>query len=81
MKVKYVGPNLGATGFEGGGVYEVLQVDELTGALRIIDESGEPEGYLYHPKEPAMLDVSCTGAHFEIVEDDEQGSLYQAIHG
>lgn len=80
MKVKYVGSNLGATGFVDGGVYEVLEVDGLTGGLRIIDESGEPEGYLYHPKEPAMLDVSCTGAHFEIIEDDEQDSLYKAIH-
>lgn len=81
MKVRYVGPNLGATGFENGKEYEVLEVDGLTGALRIIDESGDSGGYLYDAKNPAMLDVPNPGSHFEIVEDDERKSLYKAIHG
>ena len=41
MRVKYIGPNIGVDGLFNGGVYEVLEVDELTGMLRIIDESGD----------------------------------------
>ena len=35
---------------------EVVEVDELTGALRIIDESGED--YLYSPTRPKACVVS-----------------------
>ena len=40
MKVKYIGPDIGVDGLFDGNIYQVLEVDELTGALRIVDESG-----------------------------------------
>lgn len=81
MKVKYIGPRIGATGLDPDGIYEVLEVDELTGALRIIDESREPCGYLYSPIKPQALCGKYQGGRFEIVEDDNEGSLYKAIYG
>lgn len=81
MKVKYIGPRIGATGLDSDGIYEVLEVDELTGALRIIDESQEPCGYLYSPTKPQALCGKYQGGQFEIVEDDESGSLHKAIYG
>ena len=48
MKVRYKGPSFGIDGLTDGSVYEVLrEVDELTGAFRLIDDSGEE--YLYSP--------------------------------
>jgi len=57
--------------------------------LRIIDDEGrnypgnedEPEGYLYSPTNPAPLDGSSPGGRWEIVEDDEFGTLAKAIKG
>ena len=48
MKVRYVGKSYGVDSMTDGKVYEVLEVDEITGGLRIVDDSGED--YLYHPK-------------------------------
>lgn len=93
MKVRYIGPDIGATGLTGGKVYEVTEVDKLTGALRIKDDDpmGFDDwddyvedclpGYLYSPKEPGSADGTYTGGHFEIVEDDEAGTLHKAIFG
>ena len=41
MKVRYKGPSFGFDGLTNNGVYEILEVDELTGAFRLIDDSGE----------------------------------------
>jgi hypothetical protein len=79
MKVKYIGQNIGIDGLFNGGIYEVVEVDELTGALRIIDESGED--YLYSPTRPKALCGEYMGGRFEIVEDDENGTLAKAING
>jgi len=57
----------------------VLEVDKITGALRIIDDS--EDDYLYSPTEPRLLDAQYQGGKFEIVEDDEKGSLAKAIYG
>ena len=79
MKVKYKGPSFGVDGLTNNKVYEVLEVDELTGALRLIDDSDED--YLYSPTRPGPLcDPSIKGKS-EIVEDDEQGTLERAING
>lgn len=78
MKVKYIGPNIGVEGLFDGGIYEVLEVDELSGAFRLIDESGED--YLYSPVRPKPLTGKYQGGHFEIVEDNEKGTLYKAIN-
>ena len=78
MKVRYKGPSFGIDGLTDGSVYEVLEVDELTGAFRLIDDSGED--YLYSPTEPgSVCDPSIKGK-FEVIEDDEQGTLDKAIN-
>lgn len=78
MKVKYIGPDIGIDGLFNNGIYEVLNVDELTGYLAVVDESGED--YLYHPKKPQAIADKYYGGIFEIVEDDDQHSLYNAIY-
>lgn len=60
------------------GIYDVLEVDELTGALRIVDESGED--YLYSPKKPKAFTGEYKGGRFKIIEDDERGTLDKAIN-
>ena len=77
MKVRYIGRSYGIDGMTDGKVYEVLEVDKYTGALRIIDDSGED--YLYHPKEPKPNGAKDAYGKFEIVEDDGDGSLQKAI--
>jgi hypothetical protein len=78
MRIRYLGQNL-VTCFTGDRVYDVLEVDKLTGALRVIDDSGED--YLYSPTEPKLLSEPYQGGRFEIVEDDKYGSLKSAIYG
>lgn len=77
MKVKYKGPSFGADGLTNNFTYEVLEVDQLTGALRLIDDSGED--YLYSPTAPGPVCSPKVKGRFEIVEDDAQGTLKSAI--
>ncbi len=77
MKVKYIGPDIGVDGLFNGNIYEVICVDELTGYLSIIDESGED--YLYHPQRPQPIAGEYQGGYFEIVEDNEEKCLKKAI--
>ncbi len=79
MKVRYIGPDIGIDGLFNGHVYDVLRVDELTGYLAVVDESGED--YLYHPQKPQAIAWRYEGGRFEIVEDDELGTLHEAILG
>lgn len=80
MKVKYIGKNIGIDGLFNGHIYDVLCVDSLTGYLSVIDESGED--YLYSPVHPRPIaDPGHPGGRFEIVEDDERGTLRDAIYG
>lgn len=78
MKVKYIGPNIGIDGLFDGKEYKVLGVDDLTGMLRIIDESGED--YLYSPTHPKPIAGEYGGGKFEIVKDDENGTLKNAVN-
>jgi len=74
-----------------GIVYDCLGVEnagDFGPMLRVIDdegsfggEEGEPDGYLYSPKNPAPIDGSSSGGYWEIVEDDENQSLKKAIYG
>lgn len=92
MKVKYIGESFGVAGLTNGVIYECLGVEyggDFGPMLRVIDDEGlsywekeddEKEGYLYSPKNPAPLDGSSLGGHWEIVEDDENGTLYKAIN-
>ena len=79
MRVRYIGPDIGVDGLIDGRIYNVICVDELTGYLSIIDESGED--YLYHPKCPQAIAGEYKGGRFEIVEDDDNSTLYKAICG
>lgn len=93
MRVKYIGPDIGATGLTGDNIYEVTEIDPLTGALRIKDDDpagfddwddeaeGCLPGYLYSPTKPQAACGDYQGGRFEIVEDDETGSLKKAIFG
>ena len=84
MKVKYVGPQIGATGLYDGETYNVSEIEEF-GALRVVDEDKDnwnwdnrPDwlpGYLYSPTEPKAFFGEYKGGKFYIVEDDENGSL------
>lgn len=78
MKVKYIGPNIGIDGLFNEKIYEVAEIDELSGMLRIIDESGED--YLYDPKCPRAIAGKYEGGKFEIVADIND-TLKNAIYG
>ncbi len=78
MKVRYVGESFGAVGLTNGKVYECLGVEGPF--LRVIDDS--EEDYLYSAKAPAPLDPrEGPGGRWEIVEDDDKGTLQKAIYG
>lgn len=79
MKVRYVGETFfNGDGLTEGAVYTCLGVEGPF--LRIIDGSGED--YLYCAKRPGPINPSeGRGGRFEIVEDDEKGSLKKAIAG
>ena len=79
MKVRYVGKSYGIDSMTDGKTYDVLEVDEITGGLRIVDDSGED--YLYHPKAPKPNGAKEAYGHYEIVEDDATGSFKKAIYG
>ena len=78
MQVRYKGESFGICGLTDGKVYECLGVEMNGAALRIIDDSGED--YLYSSNNPAPLDRNGSGGRWEIVEDDNKGTL-RAILG
>lgn len=75
MKLKYIGETFGVDGLSNGRVYNCLGVD--SGMLRIVDDSGED--YLYSASNPRPLDGSAKGGKWEIVEDDEKGTLAKLL--
>lgn len=80
MRVRYVGKSFGIDSLSDGKEYEVLSYEEDSGALRIIDDSGED--YLYNPRDPRPLaNPDHPGGKFEIVKDDHLGTLKKAIYG
>ena len=75
MKVKYKGPNMGATGPQDGGVYQVTSVNRINGkwVLMLIDENADGEAYQYSAASPTLRGapgVVYSGGRFYIVEDD-----------
>lgn len=78
MRVKYIGDSFGVDGLTDGKSYEVQEVDELTGWLRVKDDSDE--GYLYSPTKPGPFALGRAFGRFEIIEDDEQKTLEKAIY-
>ena len=80
MKVRYVGVSFGVDSLTNGKIYDVLEYDSEHGMLRVIDDSDED--YLYNAKNPKPIAVpSHPGGRFEIIEDDENGTLRKAIFG
>lgn len=79
MKVRYIGEDFNLpVGLRSGKAYECIGIEY--GLLRILDEDiDEPQGVLYSARNPRPLDGSSTGGRWEIVEDDEQGTLKNAI--
>ena len=77
MRVRYLGPDIGIDGLLDNHEYEVLGVDEICGYLRVVDESGED--YLYHPIWPQPVAGIYGGGRFQIIEDDEKGTLANAM--
>lgn len=78
MQARYVGASFGVDGLSNGKVYDILSYEDFPGALRVIDDSGED--YLYsavHPRPVAVPDHP--GGHWEIVKDDEHGTLSKVI--
>ena len=78
MKVKYVGKSFGVDSLTDGRIYEVLCYESNIGALRLIDDSGED--YLYSPRKPKPLCEKEAFGRFEVVEDDENGTLDKVIN-
>ncbi len=77
MKVKYVGNSFGALSLTNGEIYDCLGVEY--GYLRIVDDS--EDDYLYSARNPRPLDGNSPGGRWEIIKDDEQGTLKEAIYG
>lgn len=63
MKLMYVGESFGVDSLTNGKVYEATEED---GMYRVVDDSGE--NYLYSIENPAPLDESSEGGHWEKVE-------------
>lgn len=79
MKVKYIGKSFGIDSLTDGKIYDVIEIDDDIGALRIVDDSDED--YLYHPTSPKPNGAKEAYGHFEIIEDDKNQSLKKAIYG
>ena len=76
MKVRYVGRSFGVESLTNGKVYECTGIE--CGMLRIIDDSGE--GYLYSPIQPGSLEYPELCGRWEIIEDNENKDLENAIN-
>ncbi len=84
MKLRYVGETFGAASLTNGVVYDCLGIDredeqglEFGILLRIVDDSEEE--YLYSPTKPGPLDGSSPGGRWEIIEDDDKGTLKKLL--
>lgn len=73
MKVRYIGESFGVDSLTNGKIYVCLGVEVEGRGLRIIDDS--EEDYLYSVRNPAPLDGSSPGGYWELIEDDEEGTL------
>lgn len=75
MKVRYIGQSFGVDSLTNGQIYECLGFEDPF--LRVIDDSGED--YCYSPIAPGPLDGSSPCGQWEIIEDDEKGTLHSII--
>lgn len=77
MKVRYIGESFGVDSLTNEKIYTCLGQEGPF--LRIIDDS--EEDYLYSATGPAPLDSSTKPGRWEIIEDDDKGTLQKAIYG
>lgn len=84
MKVRYIGESFGAVSLTSNNIYECLSVELLKSddnsivpVLRIVDDSGED--YLYSAISPGPLWAKEPKGRWEIIEDDESGTLSLVI--
>ena len=75
MKVRYIGQSFGVDSLTRNKIYECIGV--IRPFLRIIDDSGED--YCYSATGPGPLNGEVPPGKWEIIEDDEEGSLKKAI--
>lgn len=86
MRLRYIGPSF--DDIENGKVYECLGVEDAGDfgeMLRIVDDDLDDwnyddnpnwkPGYLYSPTRPAPLTGGQPAGRWEVVEDDEKGTL------
>lgn len=75
MKLRYKGSTFGPEGLTDNKVYICLGVEGPF--VQIIDDSDED--YLYSRRGPAPLEGTIPPGRWEIVEDDEKGTLKKAL--
>lgn len=75
MRVKYVGESFGVTGLTNNKAYECLGVEPPF--LRVVDD--EEDDYLYPIVNPGPMTDPNWVSRWEIVEDDEAGTLAKAL--
>lgn len=78
-KLRYVGPDFPYS-LTNGEIYDCIDI-EGTGMLRIVNDDGEPGGYLYSPIDPRPLVSSDQPSKWEIVEDyyGEISELFELV--
>jgi hypothetical protein len=92
MKLLYRGESFGVAGLTDGKEYVCLGVEgggDFGPMLRVVDDDEDdwnydsrPDwlpGYLYSPVNPGPLDGNLRGGVWEVVEDDEYGTLAKVI--
>lgn len=77
MKVRYKGPSFGVDGLTNNKIYSCKAVEN--GNFRIVDDSDEDS--LYSATNPRPCDDANVSGKWEVVEDDEIGTLKKAIYG
>lgn len=77
MKVRYKGLSFGVDGLTDNKIYSCKAVE--IGNFRIVDDSDED--YLYSATNPGPCDDANVSGKWEVVEDDEIGTLKEAIYG
>ena len=78
MKIKYIGKSFGTEGLTNNKVYECLGIEgDYNEFVRVVDDS--EEDYLYSISQPGDLDNTELNGKWEIVEDDEKGTLAKYI--
>jgi len=81
MKVKYIGQSFLPLCLTDGKVYNCLGAEvagEFGVTLRVIDDSGED--YLYSAQYPKPWTSNLPAGRWEVIEDDENGTLRKAIY-